>query len=221
VRGRRIEPAFDLIAAQAKQWSADGAPTTVEQAELHRRIAALYRPDARSWRDLLGGPSELGGDIRSKLRNGAESVVSLLPVRLKASPKWAAAGAAAGALGCVAAATLLSPAAIAALPMWSGIGAGIAAVTAMYRKERGGDEDHDETSLDESSPPDLTNAVRAAALFALLLELQGRGETTITRVLDRSIPDDDMIPSNGADARAWLDDVRHRFDLALAQEAAP
>ncbi len=71
----------------------------------------------------------------------------------------------------------------------------------------------------------FADALRAATLFALLLESQGRGESEITRILDVSIPDespeDSPEPDTPQAARAWLDDVRHRFDLALAGEAAP
>ena len=64
------------------------------------------------------------------------------------------------------------------------------------------------------------NALRAAALFALLLELQGRDEVAITRILDQAIAEDDATDVDALDgARRWLDDVRHRLDLALAKEA--
>ena len=54
----------------------------------------------------------------------------------------------------------------------------------------------------------------------MLLELQGRDESTITRVLDRAIDQDDSAALAGDDqAQRWLDDLRHRFDLALAREA--
>ena len=64
------------------------------------------------------------------------------------------------------------------------------------------------------------DAIRAAALFALLLELQGRGESEITRLLDAALPEnDDLAGAEPHAARAWLDDVRHRLDMALPEGA--
>jgi hypothetical protein len=58
-------------------------------------------------------------------------------------------------------------------------------------------------------------------LFALLLELQGRDEGTITRILDRVIDQSHDDPGTSAEsARRWLDDLRHRLDMALARESA-
>ena len=114
---------------------------------------------------------------------------------------------------------LISPVAIGALPLWSAIGA---AVAAAVQPGGGGAK-----IAGESEPGDWSDAVRAATLFALLLELQGRDETTISRVLEGAIEEDDALgdgerPEGRARACAeWLDDVRHRFDLALAREARP
>ena len=59
----------------------------------------------------------------------------------------------------------------------------------------------------------------AAALFAVLLELQGRDEATISRVLDRTFEGGGEVPA--AQVRAFLDEIRHRLDLALAAEGGP
>ena len=74
---------------------------------------------------------------------------------------------------------------------------------------------------DGSAMTGRSDAVRAAALFALLLELQGRDEATITRLLDRVIDDDDDLDAaSAAQTRAWLDRMRHRLDMTVAAEAA-
>ena len=145
---------------------------------------------------------------------GANRVLELMPARLKSSPKWLAIGAVTGALGCVAAATLISPVAIGALPVWSGLGAAIAGIVQAVRKEHG---------LDEATVTgeDYSEAVCAAALFAVLLEIQGRGEEAITRILDVVANDDIPEMSDPAAVSRWLDSVRHRFDLALVREAKP
>jgi hypothetical protein len=154
--------------------------------------------------------------LSERLASGASRVTAMLPDRLKRSPKWLAAGAAAGALGCVAAATLLSPVAIGSLPLWSGIGAAIAGAVRLA------------PSSSPASPSALSHdgldlSVRSAALFAMLLELQRFDESTITRVLDASVADESESRRSLTDAndvRRWLDDLRHRFDLALARELA-
>ena len=159
-------------------------------------------------------PRDLKGDIGSSLRGGAERVVGLLPINLRINPRWMAAGALTGALGCIAAATLLSPIAIGALPLWSGIGAAIATATAAFRKPE------DKQSSDEPAKNvQLTESVQAATLFALLLELQGRDETAITHVLEQVLGSDESSEiDSGESVKRWLDDVRHRFDMSLAKD---
>lgn len=210
---RRIEAAFDLILDHYRRWPE--SPTVKEQAQLHRTIGALYRDQHESWRKLLGAPLDLKGDLAGPLRTSVQRVTSLLPPRLRVDARWMACGALAGALGCVAAATLLSPVAIAALPMWSAIGAAIATATRAVKSV-----DPQAADGETTDSAARGNAFRAAALFALLLELQGRDEVAITRILDQAIAQEDAIDVDALDdARRWLDDVRHRLDLALAKEA--
>jgi len=215
---RRIEQAFELIVSGVGTW--DDAPSAEEQTDLHRRIARLYRPEEHTWRTLLHLPGELkASDLAGQVRHSATRVAGLLPDRLKRSPKWLAAGALSGALGCVTAAMLLSPAAIGALPLWSAIGAAIAAVAQPGGKRSAADE-----ASDEEFRTSVADAVRSAALFALLLELQGRQEAAISRVLDRTLGDDEGDDASlaGPDACArWLDEIRHRLDMALAAEERP
>jgi hypothetical protein len=215
---RRIEPAFALIAEETERWLARSAsPDAKSQADVHQRIAALYRAETSSWRSLLDAPASLNpAQLTDQFRAGAERTLALLPHRLKASPKWLAAGALSGAMSCIAAAALISPAAIAALPAWSAIGAAIAGV--LQWSGAAGNEAAD--AREAASGVEIGDAVRAAALFALLLELQGRDEATITRLLDRIIGDDDRPLNALNDVRAWLDALRHRLDIALAEGAA-
>ncbi|MCZ6445387.1 MAG: DUF2868 domain-containing protein [Planctomycetota bacterium] len=211
--GRRIESAFDLIVEHVGRW-----PPIAEvkhQALLHRAIGTLYRQDHSSWRMFLRAPVGLKGDLMAPLRAGADRVVGLLPDRLRSSPRWLASGALAGAFGCITAATLVSPAAIAALPMWSALGAAVAAVMKAFRPSGAAKSDDD-------SPPTehRGDAIRAATLFALLLELQGKDEAAITRILEQAVDAADVIDAGSADSpRAWLDGIRHRLDVTLAQEA--
>jgi hypothetical protein len=140
-------------------------------------------------------------------------MLALLPARLQARPKWLAAGALAGALGCVVAATLGATAAIAALPAWAGLGA---AVSAALQAVRPG------TPATGQPEVDLTEAVNAAALFALVLELQGHDETSISRIIDQVAGANEPPVIDGPDAaQAWLDSLRQRLDQALAREESP
>ncbi|MEE9129757.1 MAG: DUF2868 domain-containing protein [Phycisphaerales bacterium] len=210
---RRVEAAFDLILDHYRHWPA--SPTVKEQAQLHRAIGALYRAEHDAWRTFLRAPVDLTGDVAAPLRAGAQRVTSLLPPRLRVDARWMACGALAGALGCVAAATLLSPVAIAGLPMWTAIGAAVATATRAVKSV-----DTEAADGETTDSAVRGNALRAAALFALLLELQGRDEVAITRILDQVIAEDAAIDVDALDAaRRWLDDVRHRLDLALAKEA--
>jgi hypothetical protein len=167
-----------------------------------------------TWAKRLRLPDAAGlkKNLAGSLQGGARQVVAMLPPRLKTDTRWVAAGAVAGALGCVTAAALLSPVAIAALPLWSALGA---AVTAVVRATVSGP-----TAGDELAAPDSagrTDAVRAAALLALLLELQGRDEAAISRILDKVLdePADTELELPQVIGQ-YLDGLRHRLDLALA-----
>jgi hypothetical protein len=215
----QVGAAFELIARQAGRWAAAPEPPDLEQqAELQRGIARLYRRDQERWKAAslfqaipIAGASPQ--ELARALGRGADRVVGLLPPGLRLRPRWMAAGALAGALGCVAAATVISPVAIGALPLWSGIGA---AVSALLQPARRREEDDQPVAAAE-----LDQAVRAAALFAALLELQGHDEAKIGRVLERAFAEPADAPGlSGAESvAAWLAERRHRIELALAAEA--
>lgn len=209
---RRLGRAFDLIAEHASCWH--GEPDAASRAELHRAIAGLWEAEGSlgGWRDLLRIPAVDLSKPAKGLTTAAERMVALLPLRLRLDPRWLAAGAAGGALACVAAAGLVAPVAIASLPAWAGLGAALTALLPkrLTLKEGGG----------AGAGPNFAPAVEAAALFAMLLELQGRDETTIGRVLDRAIGDanEDRALTEAAAVRSWLDDLRTRFEAALVAE---
>lgn len=215
---RGIEGSFELIVEHAGRWEERGeAPSEKDQLTLHNEIAARYRAASASFRSLLHLSSDHPGDALEEVRTGASRFVDLLPPDLRRSRKWLAAGALAGAFGCVATAAVAGPVALATLPSWSAIGAAVAA--ALRR------EDTDSGSTPEGPDAlDLSDAARAAALFAVTLELQGHEEGVITRVLDHTFSDDADPGAPGEeleDANAvaeWLAESRHRFDLAVARE---
>jgi hypothetical protein len=208
---RHIEQSFALIVKHVEHWA--GEPSVEQQAELHRAIAGLYRGEHQSWQTLLRARVSEGGHKVEQLKTSANRMVALLPERLRGSPRWLAAGAMAGAMGCIAASALVAPAAITALPAWAGLGAAVSAIIHLSGNSTS-------TDASRSATVDLSGAVSSAALFALLLELQGYDEVTITRIIDRIALEEDLPAiDNAAGTRQWLDTLRHRFDLALIAEA--
>lgn len=207
VAARRIEESFAIILEHLERWTEK--PNASEQAELHRKIAQLYRGESQSWQSLLQTKVEEGGTQAARLQTSASRMMDLLPDRLRRSSRWLTAGALAGAMGCVAASTLVAPAAIIALPAWAGLGAALSAVLQPLIPNR--------ESAGISAQADLTEAVNSAALFAMVLELQGHDEATITRVIDQvAIENEPPMITDSVAARIWLNTLRQRLDLALA-----
>ncbi len=206
--GDRLERAFALIRRDSALWPA--SPGLEAQAELQRAIALLYQ-GGNGWPRLLD-PRGLGeAGLASRLRAGSDAIIGMLPSRLALDPRWLTAGAIGGALGCIAIATLATPAAIAGLPLWAGLGA---ALTAVLRSR----SPHASGGAGESQP-DITEAVKAAALFALVLEGQGHDEAAITRMIDAAIGEEDPTLGSAAEVAAWLDRVRRRYRDAERKEA--
>ena len=101
--------------------------------------------------------------------------------------------------------------------MWSGLGASIAAAVRLSF-------DSHSVAAPEQAEFDSMNVdriVRSAALFALVLELQRFEEAAITRILDRCVVQESEIQplQRVEDVQRWLDDLRHRLDLAIARES--
>lgn len=206
-----LTAAFALIISHIDAVSGDFG--TTEQTELHRAIAQLYKATPKTLNlPELRIDDALADELQQSLQRSAEQIHRLLPPRLKTKPRWLAAGAAAGALGCVAIATLTSGAALAALPLWAGLGA---ALSMIIKRDKSSDADSTDTQTD------LSEAVNAAALFALLLELQGQGlnEATITARLDTVLPDDPPLLPDSTATRAWLDQLEQRFNTATDVQA--
>lgn len=203
--GALISQAFDIIIDHAHHWQ--GKPDERQRLALQQAIAALYRNRITRWPANLRLSFDGGVPAVSSLSAAADHVVGLLPARLRVNPRWLAAGALAGALGCLATAALAAPVALAALPAWTGLGAALAAVLERTTASQ---------PAASAEKTDLGEAVAAAAMFALILHLQGQTETAITGLLDRILGEDN-IPrmADAAAARAWLDAVRDRLDEAL------
>lgn len=213
---RRLESAFAIIESHAQQWSA--APDAKQQVKLHAAIAELYRAERQSLFKSMTFDTRTAANILSQVKDGAKSTFALMPARLRNTPKWAVAGAAAGALGCLAVATLVTPAALAVIPTWSVVGGAISG--AMHAVHKFSPSKDSAQSIDNTTVTSETDdAIRAAAMFAVLLDLQGRDETTISRVLERTFVDESDSTSPGDSRPQWLDELRHNYDMALAMES--
>lgn len=203
----RLARAFAIIRAAQAGWTA--TPDLAAQSELHRAIARIYQGES-GWQTLFD-PRGLGEtELVSRLKSGSDRLIAALPRRLALDPRWLTAGAMAGALGCVAVATLAVPVAITGLPLWAGLGAALASAMGGALRPHG---------VGDAPRPNSTDAVRAAALFALVLDAQGHDEAAITRMIDAAIGDEEPVLRSEADAAAWLDRVRQRYGEAEAREA--
>jgi hypothetical protein len=208
-RDTQLRPAVELIRARLVSWP--GSPSAAEQLELHRAISTLYGHPRTTFRDLLPRELPAPSDLAARLRPAAEHVARLLPARLRASRRWITAGAIAGTLGGLAAVTFVAPAAIGTLPVWSALGGVVGGLLRPAGREG---EPPPGGALD----PDRADAVRAALLHAMLLDLQGRSEIVITRVIDAVAGEDEAPAPDDAALGDWLRECAHRYDLALQRE---
>ncbi|MCB1719870.1 MAG: hypothetical protein KDK05_32510, partial [Candidatus Competibacteraceae bacterium] len=67
---------------------------------------------------------------------------------------------------------------------------------------------------------DFFEPVSAAALFALVLSLQGREETAITHILDQTLDTSTPELPDAQAVQAWLTTVEARLEQALAKDTA-
>lgn len=216
-RRSHLAAACASIVDHAEKWlhQSPPRPTTEQQAELHRAISSHYAARSDQWKQLFGASIEqLRDHPEQALRDAAGRMRMVLPERLRSGAQWAAAGAAAGALGCIAASLALTPLAITALPAWSMLGG---AVAGLWRAAA--NEAQPEAQLSEQPDEQFALAMRAAALFAVVLELQGNDESTITRILDRTFePDEPSTLRSLDEVRAWFEIIRHRVESAQQAE---
>lgn len=207
-KAERLTKAFALIVAESARWPE--VPSPQGQAELHRSITRLYREDDPNWTRIFETRGLTEENLAARLQAGSEMLIGMLPGRMAADPVWLTAGATAGALGCVATATLLASGAIAGLPLWAGLGAALAsAISGAVRK----------MGATPPEAPDLADAVRAAALLSLVLDAQGHNEMAITRMIDDALSDEAPELRSEDQISNWLDHVHLRYRESERREA--
>lgn len=209
-----LDECFAAIAAAAPSWCRT-PPDAAARADLHRRIARIYESGAAGG-DLRWPLPPLGmHDPAGSLRRAADRAASLLPQPLRLDPRWLAAGAATGVLGCLAAAAMATPLAISSLPLWAATGSAAAALLDSLRRrgDGGGLEPH---APDTPDAIDLFEPIAAAALQAVLFEYQGRGEATISKRLEAAAPRPAPRLANPEQVRRFLADLRAGLAAAEA-----
>jgi hypothetical protein len=199
------------IAAAAPVWCRT-PPDAAARADLHRRIARIYEGSAPGG-DLRWPVPPLGlHDPAGSLRRAADRAAALLPHPLRLDPRWLAAGAAAGVLGCLAAAAMATPLAISALPLWAAAGSAAAALLDSLRRGGAGGD----LGPDAPDATDLFEPIAAAALQAVLFEYQGRGEAMISQRLEAAAPRPAPRLASPGQVRQFLADLRAGLAAAEA-----
>ena len=206
--GSHIAEACEVIVKQVAQWSQP--PDATAQAELQRAIARCYGHRREGFKLALPTLDLTHASPKAALQHSADWVHRVLPPRLRANPRWMAVGAMSGALGCIALATLTSGAALAALPLWSGLGATLGLVIPPQTPDNAATE----------QAVNFADPVAAAALFMLLLELQGYSEAEISTALDQLLDTDMPTIRHASEAQQWLDQLRDRYNRWQEQSAS-
>jgi hypothetical protein len=178
-----IDAAFAEIGSQVRRWH--GAPSEKERLALHKAVArcAGAETGGRLWK--LPSTDELVKDPREAITRAGESVLKVLPNRLLGSARWAAVGGTVGALACLATAGTVAPAVLAALPVWLATGAASGAGLSAL----GGEGEPEAIDLRPEAEA-RGEAITGAALHAVILTFQGRGERYIQEIIDAVFTED-------------------------------
>ena len=206
-----VDAAFAEIGAHARRWP--GAPSDSERLALHKAVATCA--GAETGMAIKGLPSakDLARNPREAIEQAASKMLALLPGKLADSAKWAAIGGAVGALACVAAAGTVAPAVLAALPVWMASGAASGGTLAALRSPPDELDDHEP----ENEAAARGETVAAAALHAVVLALQGRGERYIQETIERVFSEDPPALANAEAVGPALTRWRTRIASELGE----
>lgn len=195
----------------------DDAATARCMAELAAELGGRTGDESR-WRARL---ADLAGLDTASVPARVDALRSLglgqLPSGLRSSAAWVGVGGMLGVAACAAAA-VVAPAALLAVPAWAGTGAGIAGLVSLARRGKAADDTPGTTGA--SKEPDLGTAVLALAAAAVLWWSQDGDESRTTAMLEALTPDDrrpELVDAD--DARRWL--AAARAGIAAGMESMP
>ncbi len=203
----------------------DPLPSDAALASCLAEVARAFRAEAgdesrtAAWSARLAALRGLDQSDASGLAASlATTGVGLLPAALRQHAVWAGLGGLLGAAACAAAA-IVAPAALLALPGWATAGAGVAGLLSFARRG-GGQPGSPPADAAPDGPQRLGEAVFAAAASAVLWWSQGADEARTTRALEALAPDDIVPALDDPDgARRWLATARDRVLAAARREA--
>lgn len=175
-----LDAAFAEIAVHSRNWH--GVPDQKELLALQRAVSSCAGADSQD--RLIGIPdlTTIASDPAQALDQAAKRMKDLLPNDLKNSAKWCAVGATVGTLACLVTAGSVAPVVLSALPAWLATGAFSGGVLGLLQKDSEGTSEPDEKEVASLRG----EIIAAAALHAILLSMQGRGERAIQETLEKT-----------------------------------
>ena len=205
-----LDAAFAEIAVQARNWH--GIPDRKELLALQRAVASCAGADSED--RLLGIPdlTTIASNPAQALDQAASRMKDFLPDELKNSARWCAVGATVGTLACLVTAGSVAPVVLSALPAWLATGAFSGGVLKLLQKDS-----------ESTSPPDdgeiaslRGEIIASAALHAILLAMQGRGERAIQETLEKTFleepPSLTLTNDVGVQLGIWRTRLSHELE---------
>ena len=175
-----LDAAFAEIAVHARNWH--GVPNQKELLALQRAVSSCAGADSQD--RLMGIPdlTTIAADPAAALDQAANRMKAFLPTELRDSARWCAVGATVGTLACLVTAGSVAPVVLSALPAWLATGAFSGGVLGLLKTDSA-----ESIETDQKTVASLRGEViAAAAMQAILLAMQGRGERAIQETLEQT-----------------------------------
>lgn len=175
-----LDAAFAEIAVHARNWH--GVPNQKELLALQRAVSSCAGADSED--RLMGIPdlTTIAADPTAALDLAANRMKAFLPTGLRDSARWCAVGATVGTLACLVTAGSVAPVVLGALPAWLATGAFSGGVLGLLKTDSA-----ENIETDQKTVASLRGEVIAsAAMHAILLAMQGRGERAIQETLEQT-----------------------------------
>ncbi|MBB48705.1 MAG: hypothetical protein CMJ33_09255 [Phycisphaerae bacterium] len=207
-----LDAAFAEIAVHARHWH--GAPDEKELLVLQRAVASCAGADAEE--RLMGIPdlTTITADPVAALDQAAKRMQDFLPADLRNSAKWCAVGATVGTLACLVTAGSIAPVVLGALPGWLATGAVSGGVLGLLREDASAEAQDTDAETIASIRGEV---IASAAMHAILLSMQGRGERAIQETLERTFLEEPPSLAHTNDVGVQLGIWRTRLSHVLEE----